>query len=49
MHVKVNYPDDPKILDNLETRAAKALAVLYSNMLPPEKLDELIAKLEEKN
>lgn len=46
MHVKVNYPEDPKILDQLETRAAKALATLYSNILPPEKLDELIDKLK---
>lgn len=45
LKVKVNYPTDPEILDQLDTRAAKALATAYANTLPPKKFDELITKL----
>ncbi|MBC2582484.1 hypothetical protein [Clostridium sp. DJ247] len=45
LKVKVNYPTDPEILDMLQERAAKALAIAYSNKLPPEKFDELITRL----
>lgn len=45
LKVKVNYPTDPVLLQQLETRAAKALAIVYRNELPPEKFDELITKL----
>lgn len=47
LKVKVNYPTDPQILDQLETRAAKAIARAWVNELPPEKLDELIRKLSQ--
>ncbi|EET85258.1 hypothetical protein CcarbDRAFT_4275 [Clostridium carboxidivorans P7] len=47
MHVKVNYPTDPEVLDQLQIRAAKALAIAYKNELPPEKFDELIRKLSQ--
>ncbi len=45
LKVRVNYPTDPKILDELETRAARAIAKAWANELPPEKFDELIEKL----
>lgn len=47
MHVKVNYPTDPIVLEQLEERAAKALATVLINELPPQIVDELIARLQE--
>lgn len=46
MHVKVNYPTDPIILEQLEERAAKALATVLIDELPPKIIDELITRLE---
>ncbi|WP_411680457.1 hypothetical protein [Clostridium thailandense] len=46
MHVKVNYPTDPEILDQLEERAAEAFARALINELPPKAIDELIERLE---
>lgn len=45
LKVKVNYPTNLEILDELETRVARALAMALRNELPPEKIDELIEKL----
>lgn len=46
MHVKVNYPTDPIILEQLEERAAKAFVTGLMNELPPKIIDELIERLE---
>lgn len=43
--VKVNYPTDPVILEQLEERAAEAYARGLLNEYPPEVIDELIARL----
>jgi len=47
LKVKVNYPTDSLILEQLNERAARALAIALKNELPPEKFDELITKLSE--
>ncbi|MFL0198329.1 hypothetical protein ACJDU8_22595 [Clostridium sp. WILCCON 0269] len=44
INVRVHYPEDPKILDELETRKARSFvrALVSEYKLPPDQIDELI-------
>lgn len=50
MKVTVHYPEDPEILDELETRKARSFvrALVSEYELPPEQIDELISILQER-
>lgn len=50
INVRVHYPEDPEILDELETRKARSFvrALISEYELPPDQIDELISILQEK-
>ncbi|WP_368490807.1 hypothetical protein [Clostridium sp. BJN0013] len=50
INVRVHYPEDPKLLDELETRKARSFvrALVSEYELPPDQIDELIERIKEK-
>lgn len=46
--ITVNYPDDPKVLEELQNRAMNMLAKVLVKKHPPEVIESIINKLQEK-
>ncbi|MCR1177768.1 hypothetical protein NE167_11820 [Clostridium botulinum] len=43
----VNYPEDPKVMEELQDRAMGILARALVKKLPPEVIEKIIERLEE--
>lgn len=43
--VRVNYPTDPEVLAQFQTRVARAIARTLVSELPPKEIDKLIEDL----
>ncbi|EQC1536709.1 hypothetical protein [Clostridium botulinum] len=44
----VNYPEDPKVMKEIQDEAMKILARALVKKHPPEVIEEIIKKLEER-
>lgn len=46
--VRMHYPEDPQVVGQLETRAARAFARALVSELHPKQIDELLSILKQK-